>query len=130
MKYLWIGLGWLALGLGIAGAFLPLLPTTPFLLLAAFSFSKGSQHLHDWLLQHRTLGPPIHNWQQYRAVSRQAKIWATASIVVLFCLSIVLQAPYWAILVQATILTGVTLFLWTRREPPTNDHHQPKDPVT
>jgi hypothetical protein len=58
MKYIWIGLGWLFVLLGVAGIVLPLLPTTPYLLLAAICFSRGSQRMHDWLVNHPTLGPP------------------------------------------------------------------------
>lgn len=56
----YVALGMLCVGLGTAGIFLPLLPTTPFLLLAGFLFARSSQRWHDWLLAHRHLGPYIH----------------------------------------------------------------------
>ena len=118
MRYIWIAIGWTCVGLGIAGAFLPLLPTTPFLLLAAFAFSRGSSQLHDWLLNHPQLGPPIHHWQTHGAVSTRVKVIASISLVMVFALSLAIQAPAWLLLTQGTILAGVALFLWTRRTPP------------
>ena len=118
MKYFWITLGWTSIGLAIAGALLPLLPTTPFLLLAAFAFARGSKKLHDWLMTHPRLGPPIHNWETYRAISRPVKVAASVSMVVIFTLSFLFDAPWWAITSQAVILSIVAIFLWTRNEGP------------
>ena len=118
MKVLWIALGWTSVGLGVVGTFLPLLPTTPFLLLAAFAFSRGSETLHDWLMTHPSLGPPIHDWHQHRAVSRRVKVVATFSIIAIFALAVLLAAPAWALITQATVWTFVLLFLWTRHERP------------
>ena len=59
MRWLWIGAGSVCLGIGVAGTVLPLVPTTPMLLLAAFCFARSSERLHDWLVNHPTLGPPI-----------------------------------------------------------------------
>ena len=129
MKYLWLALGWTSVGLGIAGAFLPLLPTTPFLLLAAFAFSRGSQQLHDWLVEHPQLGPPIHHWHAHGAISRKVKIYASISMVAVFVLSLVMGAPGWVLVMQALILSFVAVFLWSRKEPPatqdTQSHEQP-----
>lgn len=129
MKYLWLALGWTSVGLGIAGAFLPLLPTTPFLLLAAFAFSRGSQQLHDWLIEHPQLGPPIHHWHAHGAISRKVKIYATISMVAVFVLSLVMGVSPWLLALQAVILTFVGVFLWSRKEPPaahdTQNREQP-----
>lgn len=114
-------MGWTCVGLGIAGAFLPLLPTTPFLLLAAFAFSRGSEHLHAWLLEHPQLGPPIHHWRTHGAISTQVKVIASISLVVVFAISLFMQAPQWLLLTQGVILCGVALFLWTRKPPPDQD---------
>ena len=111
-------MGWASVGLGVLGAFLPLLPTTPFLLLAAFAFSRGSDHLHEWLINHDTFGPPIVNWQRHRAISRRAKIYATLSIALIFTLSLVVNVPAWALPAQAAVLTVVLVMLWTRNEGP------------
>ena len=119
MRYLWMGLGWLSLGLGVVGAFLPLLPTTPFLLLAAFAFSRGSDRLHDWLVTHPQFGPPIRDWHQGGYIARRVKWVATASVAAVFGLSVVMGVPLWALGTQAVILTFVMFFLWTRPEPPT-----------
>ena len=72
--------GFLAVGLGAVGIVLPLLPTTPFLLLAAFCFARSSERLHDWLINHPTFGPPILDWRDRGAIGRKAKILATASV--------------------------------------------------
>ncbi|MDB5698320.1 MAG: hypothetical protein JWN69_1124 [Alphaproteobacteria bacterium] len=65
--------GVISLVLGTAGVFLPLLPTVPFVLLAAFCFARSSPRLEGWLLQHRHFGPHIHSWRESRAISRSGK---------------------------------------------------------
>ena len=72
----WTGAGLLAVALGIAGIFLPLLPTTPFVLLAAFCFSRGSRRFEAWLLAHPRFGPMVVDWRARRAVPRRAKQFA------------------------------------------------------
>ncbi|MEQ8689943.1 MAG: YbaN family protein [Pseudomonadales bacterium] len=121
-RVLWIALGWMAVTLGVVGAFLPLLPTTPFLLLAAFAFSQGSQRMHDWLLNHARLGPPIQQWQQHRAISRRTKYWALLSMVLVFVLAWMVGAPTWALVTQACVLLLVALFITTRKELPDEGH--------
>lgn len=77
VRALWLIGGVAALVLGVVGIFLPLLPTTPFVLLAGFCFSRGSQRWDDWLLNHPRLGPPVRDWRQHRAVPVRAKQLAT-----------------------------------------------------
>ncbi|WP_274584341.1 YbaN family protein [Neisseria leonii] len=72
---LWLA-GALALALGIIGIYLPLLPTTPLVLLAALCWARASPRLHRFLLQHRRFGPILHNWESRRAVPRRAKYLA------------------------------------------------------
>ncbi|NDL67008.1 YbaN family protein [Anaerotalea alkaliphila] len=66
--------GSLSLGLGILGIFLPVLPTTPFLLLTSYCYVRSSKRLHRWLMGHRIFGPYIYNYVTYKAVKREAKI--------------------------------------------------------
>ncbi len=115
-NYLWITLGWLSITLGVIGIFLPLLPTTPFLLLAAFAFSRGSEKLHNWLLNHPRLGPPIQAWQASGVIARRPKVYATLGMVAGFLLAWFMQAPMWALALQAIVLVCVGLFLWSRPE--------------
>ncbi|MBN1479693.1 YbaN family protein [candidate division KSB1 bacterium] len=74
-KWLLIAAGCLALGLGVLGIFLPLLPTTVFLLIAAACFARSSERLYQWLLNHRWFGPIIRNWREHKAISLRGKIF-------------------------------------------------------
>ena len=80
MKPLYIAAGVLALLLGILGLFLPLLPTTPFLLLASWCFARGSDRLHGWLLSHRVFGEYLRNFEAGRGIPLKAKIVATVML--------------------------------------------------
>lgn len=116
MRVIWFILGGLNLTLGIIGAFLPLLPTVPLLLLAAFFFSKSSKRAHDWLLNHKTLGPPIRDWGEKGVIRRRAKVVAAASMAAVVGISVALELPIWVIGVQVLTLSAVSVFIWTRPE--------------
>lgn len=107
--------GWSSLGLGIIGIILPLLPTTPFVLLSAYCFSKSSPRLHQWLTQQPTLGPMIQNWERYGSISKGAKVTATVLMVGLFSVSFfVLQMGIMLKGWLLFIVTGVLSYIWTR----------------
>lgn len=82
-KWLLVSIGILAVGLGIAGIFVPLLPTTPFLLLGAACFARSSEKLYRWLMGHKWLGPYIKNYREHRAIAPQVRaivllvLWGT-----------------------------------------------------
>jgi uncharacterized membrane protein YbaN (DUF454 family) len=77
LRLCWLLGGFASLALGVLGIFLPLLPTTPFVLLAAFCFSRGSARYEAWLLNHPRLGPMVRDWRATRAVPLRAKQIAT-----------------------------------------------------
>lgn len=114
MRYLWAGLGLLCVGLAMVGIILPLLPTVPFLLLAAFFFARSSTRLHTWLIGHRAFGPMILDWQQSGAIRPAAKKAATVSVVAVFGLSVLMSAPNHVLIIQFVVLCGVMVFIWTR----------------
>jgi len=117
LRLLWIIAGGLALALGLAGIVLPLLPTTPFLLLAAFCFARSSPRLEMWLVEHPRLGPPIRDWRAEGAISPRAKGMALLAIAATFGLSLLMQLPARVLWIQAATLGAVTLFLLTRPNP-------------
>jgi len=114
MRYLWAGLGLLCVALAAIGVVLPLLPTVPFLLLAAFFFARSSSRLHHWLISHRTFGPMILDWQRSGAIRPAAKKAATLSVAAVFGLSIVLSVPSHVLIIQAVTLSAAMIFIWTR----------------
>ena len=69
-----ISLGWFCVGLGFIGIFVPGIPTTIFLIIALWAFTKSSKKLRNWLLNHKRFGPILNNWQQHKVVPRRAKI--------------------------------------------------------
>lgn len=114
MRYLWATLGLICVGLGLIGILLPILPTVPFMLLAAFFFSKSSERLHYWLISHPTFGPPIVEWQTNGAINPRVKRIATLSIAVVFLISVLLSLRPLILGIQAVVLTLVLIFIWSR----------------
>jgi uncharacterized membrane protein YbaN (DUF454 family) len=80
-RLFYVGLGMLCFGLGVLGAFLPVLPTTPFMLVALWAFSLSSHRLETWLLDHRRFGPRLVAWRAHRAVPLPVKLTAWGSMI-------------------------------------------------
>lgn len=118
---MWITFGLLALVLGAAGAVLPLLPTTPFVLLAAYCFAKSSPRLHNWLVNHRLFGPLIENWERHGAISPRAKALAVATMAATPVVTVLIGAPNWALAAQIVVLLGAATFVLTRPSGPVGD---------
>jgi uncharacterized membrane protein YbaN (DUF454 family) len=107
--------GWLSLALGTIGIVLPLLPTTPFVLLSAYCFSKSSVRFHRWLLTHKVFGPLVRDWEQGGVIRIKAKILATVSIVLMLSLSFSLLNL--SVLAMGGICASVAcvmIYIWTR----------------
>ena len=117
-RWLWFALGCSSLGLGIAGAVLPLLPTTPFLLLAAWAFARSSPRLHAWLIGHPRLGPAIVQWQEHGVIPRPAKGAAMAAIAATVGASLAMGVRGSILAAQGAVLTGVAVFLLSRPSTP------------
>lgn len=110
--------GLLMLALGLVGAVLPLLPTTPFLLVALACFSRSFPRLEAWLLDHKRLGPPLRDWRRSGAISTQAKAIAIAAMALsyaIFLLTTDVALPLR--LLVAAILGTCALFILTRPNP-------------
>lgn len=89
-------LGLLSLGLGILGAFLPVLPTTPLLLLSAALFLRGNRRLYDWLMNHPKLGPYITNFMKHKAIPLRIKVVAVTTLWLTLLYCAVFVAEHWA----------------------------------
>ncbi|WP_221892353.1 YbaN family protein [Teredinibacter haidensis] len=87
-RILLITAGWIAVIFGFVGIFLPILPTTPFLILAAACFAKSSDRFHQWLINSPFFGPIIDDWQRYRGIKKPVKRWAIFVVIVTFSFSI------------------------------------------
>ncbi|MFZ2290046.1 MAG: YbaN family protein [Halopseudomonas yangmingensis] len=116
IRLLWRALASLSLGLGALGVLLPGLPTTPFLLVAAWAGSRGWPSLEARLLAHPTYGPSIHHWRTSRAVPRQAKWLASALMASSLLMIWLLPAPHWLRIALSLFLPLVALWLWRRPE--------------
>ena len=117
-RYLWLLFGLLATGCAIAGAVLPLVPTTPFLLLAAYAFARSSPRLHDWLINHRRFGPLILNWQRHRSIAPRAKRLALAVMAATLFSSWLLGVSARILTIQALVMAGSAAFIITRPDGP------------
>ena len=106
-------LGFVFLALALIGVFLPLLPTTPFVLLAAGCFAQSSERMHRWILANPTFGPMVRDWEQKRCVTCRVKAVAIASMVVVGGISVflALDTLAWRLAGAALLLTGSLVVL-------------------
>ena len=131
-RWAWWLLAYASLGLGIVGVFVPGLPTTVFVLIAAWAAARGSERLHRWLLAHRRFGPMIRDWQAHGAVGRRAKWLATwmmlaCALVLLGVMAMTGGHRVWMIALPIACMAGVGTWLWFRPEPPSPDAGAPAD---
>jgi hypothetical protein len=97
---LWVRIAFAALGtlfllIGIVGAFLPILPTTPFLLLATACYARSSRRFYNWLMNNPAFGPLVIEWRTYRSIPWRVKLWAVVLMVATFSSSILLFVRDW-----------------------------------
>ena len=117
-RLVWLTVGVAALAAAMVGVLLPLIPTTPFVILAAFAFMRSSRRLHNWLITHRVFGPVILDWRKHGAISRPAKSIGIASMAGVFVISLVLQMPVYVLAPQAFVLGVCMWFVGSRPLPP------------
>lgn len=116
VRGLLVAAGSVCVALGLAGIFLPLLPTTPLILLAAACFARSSRRFHDWLLANRTFGPLIREWEQHRSIPRRTKLYAIGLMSLTLGVSIVFFVePAWLKALLAAL--GLVLAIWMYRLP-------------
>jgi uncharacterized membrane protein YbaN (DUF454 family) len=111
VRGLFFVLGLASVVLGVAGIFLPLLPTTPFLLLAAACFARSSDRFYHWLLNHPLLGATVREWQQYRSIPRRTKWVAIATMAATLAVSVAFFVTHAALQI-ALALFGVVLAVY------------------
>ncbi len=119
MRWWFVLLGHACLALGAVGLFVPLLPTTPFVLLAAFCYSRGSERLHRWLTAHPRLGRPIRDWERHGSIRPRAKWLSTVLIVASLSYPILFKdLPVAAKVVTGLVGLGVLAFIHSRPSGP------------
>ncbi|MCX2725264.1 YbaN family protein [Roseibium salinum] len=124
-RTLWLLIGFLALGLGALGAVLPVLPTTPLVILAAFAFGKSSPDLQARLESTRLFGPAIADWRAHGAIAPRYKTMAIVMMAAVFAVSLGMSVAVTVLIVQAVCLTGAAVFILSRPSPQLRVERQP-----
>jgi uncharacterized membrane protein YbaN (DUF454 family) len=106
-----LSVGLCATGLGVLGIFLPVLPTVPLLLLAAFCFARSSERFHQWLLNHHKLGPTIQHYISGQGIPLRAKLTAIGTIWIVIPISIFIVNSLWLKYLLIVIAISITLYL-------------------
>ena len=113
---LWRALAIACVALALLGTVLPVLPTVPFLLVAAWAGSRGWPRLETWLLEHPKHGPAIRRWRDHGAVPRRAKWFATATMLLSAAILALSGAPPWVKVAVPGLMASVAAWLWMRPE--------------
>lgn len=116
-KVLWLLLAYITLALGLIGAFLPILPTTPFLLVAIWAGSHASSKLKWWLLRHKRFGPALRDWYRDKAIALPAKLAAVSVITVSWLMIILNDSSRGVIAFTGLLFLGCISFLLSRPNP-------------
>ena len=114
-RTLWLVGGWLAFALGVVGVLLPVIPSSPFLVVAAIAFSKSSKRWHDWLVNRSWFGPAIRDWEEHRTVHKGIKWLATGSVISIIAATTIFLEVHWGYKAGiATLAIAMLAFVWTR----------------
>ena len=111
VRYLLLAVGWLSVALGVIGIFVPVLPTTPFLLLAAACFVRSSRRVYDWLVLHPRLGPWFRDYLEGNGIPLKGKVYAIGTMWLSIGVSCWLVPLWWARIGMLTSATLVTLYI-------------------
>jgi hypothetical protein len=114
VKLIYLAIGWVSTVLGVIGAFLPVMPTTPFLIVAVWAFSRSSPRLKNWLYHHPHYGESIRNWFEHGAVGNRVKVFAIITMSLSIPMVYVLTGNLLISSIQACILVLVAVFLISR----------------
>lgn len=111
-RHAYLVLGWTCVALGLIGVVLPLMPTTVFLLVAAWAFSRSSPRWHRWLREHARFGATIRAWEEHHAMPRRAKRIAFAALAASYALTAVVYGPFsWAAIIGGICIAAVALYI-------------------
>lgn len=111
-RHLYLLLAWTCLLIGLIGAFLPLLPTTVFLLIAAWAFSRSSPRWHKWLREHARFGEAVRAWEEHHAMPRRAKRVAFVALAVSYAFTAYTFGPFsWAAIIGGLCIAGVAIYI-------------------
>ncbi len=112
IRLLYLLLGFITSSLGIIGAFLPIMPTVPFLIIALWAFSKSSQKFHDWLYYHKIYGPMLRDWDKYNVIPIWGKIWAcSAMLSSIIIITLINNIPHWLLLTMMIIMFFIGFYI-------------------
>lgn len=117
LRLVWGTVGVAGLGLALLGAVLPIMPTVPFLIMAAYGFNRSSPRFHAMLMNHPIFGPQIHEWVEHRAISTRVKWFVCVTMALGLCVSFFLL-PHLVWAGQVTVVTLVGIWIATRNRPP------------
>jgi uncharacterized membrane protein YbaN (DUF454 family) len=112
-RILYLIAGWLSVGLGIIGIVLPLMPTVPFMILAAFCFARSSPKFEAWLVNHPQFGPHILRWRQNGAISRKGKYAASIAFSISAIIGVIFIKMPWGLAPLAVATIGIS-WIWSR----------------
>ena len=99
-----VSLSFVFLTLGVIGVFLPILPTTPFILLSAYLYGRSSSRFYNWLMNHRILGPPLRNWKENGRIPFKSKVFAVIMIIGTIGFSVIYVVPILAVKILLSIV--------------------------
>ena len=127
-SFLYVVGGWACVGLAVLGSILPLLPTTPFLLLASWCFFRGSPRIHAWLHRSKWFGPTLDDWQHYHGIRKSVKYRTVVLVAAVVCTSLVLNSlPWWLKYAVLGLVACGLYMIWTV---PTLPDDMPRAPRT